>query len=306
MRANHRVSSAAMLIAFALALPACHAANPKPDAKSTDFTAPGSFTAEVEGPAVAADGKLYAVSFARKPTIGVVTPDGKADLFIDMPQGSTANGMRFNRAGDMFLADYTGHNVLKVDMKTKKVSVFAHNDKMNQPNDLAIADNDTLYASDPNWKDGNGQLWRIDTDGSTHLLEGNMGTTNGVEVSPDNKTLYVSESNQRNLWAYDLSKDGKISNKRLLMKFPDHGSDGMRCDAEGNIYQTRYGKGTIAVISPKGELIREVQLTGKNPSNLAFGGPDGRTIYVTMADRGNIEVFRNDVPGRSFVKRQKK
>ena len=288
------------------AAPPAPPAPPTPDTHSRDFTPAGGFTPEVEGPAVDADGKVYAVSFARKPTIGVVTPEGKAELFIDMPKGSTGNGIRFNRAGDMFIADYTGHNVLKVNMKTKAVAVFAHNPKMNQPNDLAIMDNDILFASDPNWGNSTGQLWRIDTDGSTHLLETGMGTTNGIEVSPDNKTLYVSESNQRNVWAYDLSAKGEISNKRLLLKLPDFGSDGARCDAKGNLYLTRYGKGTVAIISPKGEILREVQLKGKNPSNICFGGPDGKTCYVTMADRGNLEMFVTDVPGRSFVMRARK
>ncbi|MEX2214220.1 MAG: SMP-30/gluconolactonase/LRE family protein [Phycisphaeraceae bacterium] len=294
----------AVSIAALLALSAGCGSTHSVDVRSRDFTPPGGFTPEVEGPAVDADGNLYAVSFARKPTLGIVTPDGKASLFIDMPQGSTANGIRFDRAGTMYMADYTGHNVLRVDMKTKAVTVFAHNDKMNQPNDLAIMDNDILLASDPNWKESTGQLWRIDRDGSTHLLEANMGTTNGIEVSPDNKTLYVSESIQRNVWAYDLSPQGNISNKRLLLKLPDFGSDGMRCDAAGNLYLTRYDKGTVAIISPKGAILREVQLTGKKPSNIAFGGPDGRTCYVTMADRGNIETFRTDTPGRSHAMRK--
>jgi sugar lactone lactonase YvrE len=295
----------ATLILACCLLPAC-AANPQPDNASRDFTAPGSFTPEVEGPAVDRDGNLYAVSFARKPTVGIVTPEGKAAVFVEMPDGSTVNGIRFASNGDMFLADYTGHNILRIDMKTKKITVFAHNDKMNQPNDVAIMDNDTLLASDPNWKDSTGQLWRIDRDGSTHLLESGMSTTNGIEVSPDNRTLYVSESVSRKVWKYDLSEKGEVSNKKLFIEFPDHGSDGMRCDADGNLFLTRYGKGTVAVISPAGKVVREVTLTGKNPSNIAFGGPDGRTCYVTMADRGNIEVFRTDIPGRSFVKRQKK
>jgi sugar lactone lactonase YvrE len=277
-----------------------------PDSKSHDFTPPGGFTAEIEAPAVASDGRVYAVSFASKPTIGVVTPDGKAELFIDMPHGSTGNGMRFNSAGDMFVADYTGHNVLRVNMKTRDVSVFAHNDKMNQPNDLAIMDNDILFASDPNWDDSTGQIWRIDPDGSTHLLEANMGTTNGIEVSPDNRTLYVSETMQLNVWAYDLSSDGSISNKRLLLKFTDFGTDGMRSDAAGNLYLARYDKGTVAVISPQGVVLREIQLIGKQPTNIDFGGADGKTCYVTMSDRGNLESFVTDIPGRSFVMRQKR
>ncbi len=76
--------------------------------------------------------------------------------------------------------------------------------------------------------------------------------------------------------------------------------DGMRCDVAGNLYITRYGKGTVAKVSPQGEVLLEVNVSGQNPSNIAFGGPDGRTAYVTLADRGHIDVFRVDQPGRSW------
>ena len=129
-----------------------------------------------------------------------------------------------------------------------------------------------------------------------------MGTTNGVEVSPDEKTLYVNESVQRNIWAFDLDSQGNISNKRLFHQFDDFGMDGMRCDVDGNLYVTRYGKGTVAKLSPEGKLLLEVKLKGKKPSNIAFGGLDGKTAYITLQDRGYIETFRVEKAGRSFSK----
>ncbi len=267
---------------------------------SQEFTPVNGFTAGIEGPACDANGNLYAVNFERQHTIGKVTPNGEASVFVELQNGSIGNGIRFDSQGYMFIADYTNHNVLKVDMDTREISVHAHEPEMNQPNDLAIGANDMLYASDPNWGESTGQIWRIDTDGQVTLLEADMGTTNGIEVSPDEKTLYVNESAQRNVWAYDLSPNGEISNKRLLIQFPDFGMDGMRCDIEGNLYVTRHGKGTIAKLSPDGEVLLEVELAGKSCTNIAFGGPDGRTCYVTVADRGNVEVFRTDHPGRSW------
>ena len=127
-----------------------------------------------------------------------------------------------------------------------------------------------------------------------------MGTTNGIEVSADERTLYVNESVQRTIWAYDLAPSGEIENKRLLIQFPDYGLDGMRCDVAGNLYVTRYGKGTVVKLSPQGEVLVEIELAGKKCSNLAFGGPDGRTCYVTLADQGNVERFRTDLPGRGW------
>ena len=268
---------------------------------SQEFTPVNGFTSGIEGPACDADGNLYAVNYERQHTIGKVTPDGEASVFVELPTGSIGNGIRFNSEGYMFIADYTNHNVLKVDMNTHEISVHAHEPTMNQPNDLAIGANDILYASDPNWGQSTGQIWRIGTNGQVTLLEADMGTTNGIEVSPDEKTLYVNESVQRNVWAYDLSFEGEVSNKRLLIQFPDFGMDGMRCDVEGNLYVTRHGKGTVAKLSSDGEVLLEVELAGKNCTNIAFGGPDGRTCYVTMADRGNVEVFRADLPGRSWM-----
>ena len=267
---------------------------------SQEFTSVNGFTSGIEGPACDANGNLYAVNFARQHTIGKVTPDGTASVFVELPTGSIGNGIRFDSEGFMFIADYTNHNVLKVDMATREISVHAHEPTMNQPNDLAIGANDIIYASDPNWAESTGQIWRVDTDGTVTLLEPDMGTTNGIEISPDEKVLYVNESVQRNIWAYDLSPAGEISNKRLLIQFPDFNMDGMRCDIEGNLYVTRHGKGTVAKLSPAGEVLLEVPLIGKLCSNIAFGGPDGRTCYVTMADRGNVEVFRADLPGRSW------
>lgn len=268
--------------------------------KSEVFTETGGFPSGIEGPAVAADGTLYAVNFEKPGTIGQVTADGNAFMFINLPEGSTGNGIRFNSKGEMLVADYTGHNILKVDMDTKEISVFANNDKMNQPNDIAISDTDILFASDPDWKNSTGQLWRIDTEGVFTLLEGGMGTTNGIEVSPDNKTLYVNESVQRNVWAYDLSPQGDITNKRLLIKFDDFGMDGMRCDVKGNLYIARHGKGTVVKLSPEGKVLEEIELIGKTPSNIAFGGKNGTTVYIPLQDNGNFERFEVQHPGRAF------
>ena len=205
----------------------------------------------------------------------------------------------------MYVADYVEHNVLKIDPKTKKISVLAHEPRMNQPNDLAIAPDGTLYASDPNWAKGTGQLWKITTDGKTTLLTDKMGSTNGIELSPDGRTLYVNESLQRNVWAFDITKDGLIENKRLLKKFDDYGFDGMRADVDGNLYITRHGKGTVVKLSPAGKVLAEYDVLGDKPSNLCFGGPDGKTIYVTEVEKQRLVSFRVDSPGLAWKRWQK-
>ena len=265
-----------------------------------DFLFVGKYTQGLEGPAVDVNGNIYFVNPTHSGSIGIIDGEGKFDLFIEyLPKGSTANGIRFGDDQEMFLADYTGHNVLRVDLKTKEVTVFAHDSLLNQPNDLAICCNNRMYASDPNWKNSTGNIWKVEN-GVFELLEGNMGTTNGIEVSPDEKTLYVNESVQRKVWAFDIDDLGNISNKKLFHQFEDFGMDGMRCDQNGNLYITRHGKGTIVKLSPNGALLKEIKLKGKKPSNIAFGGKDGRTAYITLQDRGFLESFRVEVPGRAF------
>jgi gluconolactonase len=270
--------------------------------KSSILTPVNSFTSGVEGPAVDKNGTIYSVNFERQGTIGQITPQGDASLFIELPNGSIGNGIRFDSKGYMLIADYINHNILRVDMVTKKISVFAHESGMSQPNDIAIDSKDRVYASDPNWKARTGRIWRIDTGGEVTLLD-SLGTTNGIEVSPNEKILYVNASG--NVWAYDLSSGGDISNKRLIIKFSDFGMDGMRCDIKGNLYVTRVGKGTVVKLSPKGKILQEITLTGKKPTNIAFGGKDGCTAYVTLMDQGNLEYFHVDIPGRAWKMQRK-
>jgi len=260
------------------------------------------FTALVEGPACDAEGNLYAVGFKEPENIARVTPQGRAEVFLTLPNKGRGNGIVFDRQGTMYVAEYINHNVLKVDLKTKAVSVLVHEPKMNQPNDLAIAADGTLYASDPSWSAGTGQVWKIAPGGQATLLATDMGTTNGIEVSPDGQTLYVNESVQRNIWSFDLS--ASKPEKKLLKKFPDFGFDGMRADVDGNLYVTRHGKGTVVKLSPAGKQLEEIDVLGKQPSNLCLGGPDGRTVYVTEVEHTRLVKFRVDRPGLAWQRWQ--
>ncbi|MFZ6014201.1 MAG: SMP-30/gluconolactonase/LRE family protein, partial [Bacteroidota bacterium] len=164
---------------------------------STDHTRENVFSTNIEGPAFDKKGNLYVVNFEKDGTVGLVRPNGAGEVFVTLPEGSTANSIQFDSQGNMYLADFTGHNILRVDMKTKGISVFAHHDDFNQPNDICINRKNQIFASDPNWKDNTGQLWRIDPDGTVVGLDHDMGTTNGIALSPDEKVLYVNESVQR-------------------------------------------------------------------------------------------------------------
>jgi signal peptidase len=129
------------------------------------------------------------------------------------------------------------------------------------------------------------------------LADRAMSTTNGIDLSPDGKTLYVGESDTREIWSYRI--DGaRLSAPKLVKKFDDFSIDGIRTDTSGRLFVARILKGTIAVLSPAGTLEREIRLGAKEPTNLAFGGADGKTIFVTQRQGGLIESFRTDRTGR--------
>lgn len=264
---------------------------------ATPLTAKNSFTAGIEGPAVDAAGNVYAVNYGRQGTVGIVTPDGAAREWLALPGASVPNGLRFGRDGALFVADYVGHTIYRVAPGTTELVPFAVEPAMSQPNDLAMTGDGTLYASDPDWTNNTGRVWRIARDGAVTLAADGLGTANGIEVSPDGRTLYVNESVQRAIWAFTIAADGALSNKRLVTRFKDYGLDGMRSDVDGNLYVTRHGKGTVVKLSPRGTVLREIALPGSKPSNICFGGPDGRTAYVTEVEHGRLLQFRVDRPG---------
>jgi sugar lactone lactonase YvrE len=272
---------------------------------SKQITPPGEYTSGIEGPAVDASGNLYVVNFQQSGTIGRLTPGAsQSQLFASLPAGSIGNGTRFDGQGRMYIADYKKHTVWVIASGETTPRVYFQSDRFNQPNDLAIAADGTLYASDPRFASpAGGQIWRIargtDGKGQGEVMTSSrrLGVTNGIDLSPDGATLYVSESNSRQVWAYRLDGN-KLLDPRLVKTFADAEVDGLRTDVGGRIYLARLSAGTIAIIGADGSLQREVPLTGKQPTNLTFGGPDGRTVFVTQKEGRLIEAFRVDRPGR--------
>jgi len=272
---------------------------------SRRISPPGEYTSGIEGPAVDASGNLYVVNFGQGGTIGKLAAGAsQSQLFTSLPAGSIGNGIRFDRQGRMYIADYKQHSVWVIEPGETTPRIYFHSERFNQPNDLAIAADGTLYASDPRFASpAGGQIWRItrgaDGKGQGEAMSSTrrLGVTNGLDLSPDGKTLYVSESNSRQVWAYRL--DGsKLLDPRLVKGFPEFEVDGLRTDVDGRIYLARLSAGKIAIIGADGSLQREVATTGKQPTNLAFGGPDGRTVFVTQKEGRFIEAFRVDRPGR--------
>lgn len=193
------------------------------------------------------------------------------------------------------------------------------------PNDLALSKSGYLFLSGQDWGTSMGALWLCTPSGQARLLEGPMNRTNGIALSSDDHTLYLTEAagspvakaaGWQRIWKYDVGPGGSISNKRLHFDFattktPEAtvDSDGMRMDIRGNLYVTRNGNQKVMVISSAGALAAELSLKDiVNPTNLAIGGTGGKTIYVVGrcgANRwgeghGCMEQLQALSPGREW------
>ncbi|MEZ5429574.1 MAG: SMP-30/gluconolactonase/LRE family protein [Verrucomicrobiales bacterium] len=123
----------------------------------------------------------------------------------------------------------------------------------------------------------------------------------GIEVSPDGQTLYVNESVQRKVWAFRrkvfrVGADSTLSDKRLLKEFPDQASMACAVMSTGIFISPAMAKALWSNFRRKGTFCREIDVLGAYPSNLCFGGPDGRTVYVTEVAQTRIVQFRVDRP----------
>lgn len=288
------------------------------------------YTKQIEGPAVDAAGNLFVCNLKadEKPGVGSVIGVIKAGTTTSTPFAplpvttsgtrttkSKGSGIRFDRNGRMYVADFANHNIFVFEPGQTVPKEYCH-DAFNQPNDLAIARDGTLYASDPRKNDGVpfGRIWRI-TRGSDGKGRGEIMTiesgrkpraTNGLDLSPDERTLYVGEADTNIIWSYKV-EGAKLTNEKRFAAFDTPPKkfdlDGMRTDIDGLLYVTHNGGGHIVVLKPDGTEARPpIATKGKNPSNLTFGGPDGKTVFVTVVkgELGYVESFRVDRPGREF------
>jgi gluconolactonase len=239
---------------------------------------------------------------------------GKSSVFRS-PSGMS-NGIKFDAAGNMIAAlgaDYGGRMLVKTDMQTGKSVILSglyDGKPYNALNDITIDEQGRIYFSDPRYLGHEPifqpgyAVYRLDTDGTVHRVITDGGKTNGVLVSPDQKTFYVVSNdngwfdiNRRKkseappfqghhvLQAYDLAADGTVSNRRVVVDYsPYSGPDGLIADAAGNIYvalraENRPG---IGVFDPAGKELAFISTGEELPTNVGFGrGEERKVLYVT-------------------------
>jgi len=215
-------------------------------------------------------------------------PGTEARVFLK-PSGR-ANGLAVGPDGHLLLAQHDGQVGRRTDDGTVVPLVDSYGGRrLNSPNDLTVASDGTIYFTDPPYGidekarrlDFSG-VYRLSPNGNLSLLTKQLPRPNGIELSPNDSTLYVSDSRDTRVWAYDVTADGDIQNRRSFATPRDANAegttDGMTIDVEGNVYTT--GPGGVWVYAPDGRQLARIAVP-KAPTNVTFGGPERKVLYIT-------------------------
>ncbi len=221
------------------------------------------------------------------------------------PSGNS-NGLTLDRSGRLIACEHSTRRVTRteVDGSVRVLADSYQGGRLNSPNDVVVRSDGSIFFTDPSFGLGNPPKWkevpsngvyRIAPDGELVLLVDDFNMPNGLAFSPDETVLYVNDTAQRHIRAFDVSPDGSISNGRVLieMKLPEAGApDGMKVDCQGNVYCT--GPGGIWIMEPGGKSLGRI-LMPEQPANFAWGDPDWKTLYITA--RTSIYRLKLAIPG---------
>lgn len=242
-----------------------------------------------EGPTRTPDGSLYFTDIPAE-TIYQMSLVGTIEVFLK--PSKKANGLMYGGNGKLLACQMEGQ-VVSIDLKSKEVEVLAskYQDKsFNACNDLVIDKQGGIYFTDPRygaanpWPQGTEAFYYRAPDGTVTRLGEDIAAPNGIILSPDETTLYVVPSMQRQVAAYPVTAPGKLGPRKVhfeLQQPQDNnnaGGDGLTVDTTGNIYITT-GLG-IQVVSPAGKLLGIIEIP-EHPANVTFGGPESKTLYIT-------------------------
>jgi len=237
----------------------------------------------LEGPVWSARDNL--LLFSDIPANAVHKIDAKGISVFRQDSGG-ANGNAFDDKGRLYTCEGHARRVTRTDKKGT-VEVIADQfdgKKLNGPNDIAVSKHGHVYFTDPAFGAAVDTrelpfygVFHIPSKGPMTAVLKLQTRPNGIAISPDGSTLYLTNSDERNVRAYDIAKDGTLQNERMLVAKTEGVPDGIEVDDKGNIY---VAAAEVCVFTPKGEKIGMIHLAEK-PSNLTFGDGDLKSLYVT-------------------------
>jgi gluconolactonase len=226
------------------------------------------------------------------------TPGKGVSEIGSRPGGAAGN--TYDEKGSLYTCEFRERRVTRTDKKGK-VDVIAarfEGKRFNAPNDVVVRRDGNVYFTDPAF--GNQEdtreldfygVFRVTTRGQIEAIAKWKTRPNGLALSPNGRTLYVSDSDGQSIRAFDLDRAGVGSNERVVVSKTPGVPAGLRTDEMGNIYLAAKD---VLVYSPQGELVRTIKI-GETPSNLAFGDPDFSTLFVTA--RTSVYRIRLGVKG---------
>jgi gluconolactonase len=285
-----------------------------------------------EGPVAMGDGTVVLVEIERQ-TLSRVHPDGRVEVIAKT--GGGPNGAALGPDGAIYLCnnggfrwhedaqglrpvaqadDYSGGRIERVDLATGEVRVLyteTPNGPLKGPNDIVFDRAGGMWFTDLGKArardlDRGGVYYAAANGSSIREVIHPLLTPNGIGLSPDEKRLYVAETQTGRLWAFDIEAPGVVARRgfpspnggTLVAGLPGYQLfDSLAVDAEGNICVATLFNGGISVISPDGARIEHVPMPDVYTTNLCFGGPDLRTAYVTLSLSGRLVAIDWPRPG---------
>lgn len=284
----------------------------------------------LEGPAVDAFGNVFVSDIAGN---RILRMDPKGRLSVFRPDSGRTNGNCFDAQGRLISCEGNEQGpgrrrIVRTDFRSNVITILTDSyegKRYNSPNDACVDAKGRIWFTDPYYGTDRKQLemdvegvYRIDTTNEGYqvkrvLTQKEIDRPNGIAITPDAKTLYVIDSHpklggNRKVWAFDVADDGSLSKRRLIYDFgKGRGGDGMKLDVQGNLWvaagiSVKRGPGEtldnppgVYVISPAGKLLGRIDVPENLITNLAFGGPDLKTLYVTAGK--TIYRFPTQVSG---------
>ncbi len=255
----------------------------------------------LEGPVFDGAGHLYVadIPWGR---VFRIDPQGAWSLVAEYD--GEPNGMKFLDADTLLITDYK-NGLMRLDVATGRISPHLqrrNSERFRGVNDLVFDAGGNLYFTDQGQSglhEPVGRLYRLRPDGQLDLLLSNVPSPNGVALSPDGRVLYLAATRGNCVWRVPLMPDGSVAKVgQFFTSYGPSGPDGLAVDAEGRLLVANPGLGLVWVLNHRAEPVQVLRgVPGSSLTNLAFGGGDRRTLYVTDSTHGRILRATMDAPG---------
>jgi gluconolactonase len=262
----------------------------------------------LEGPSVDLGGNLWCVDIPGG-RIFRIAPGGNFELMAQYD--GWPNGLKIHRDGRIFIADQK-HGIMVLDPDTRTVRPWLERagiERFKGVNDLFFARNGDLYFTDQGLTglhDPTGRVFRVTAAGAITCLVDNVPSPNGLVMNLDENVLYVAATRANAVWALPFTRDGRVTKVATFLQLSGGGGpDGLALDAKGRLAVAHVGLGSVWVFDRYGEPVHRVRSPGgRLTTNVAFGGDDGKTLFITEGEQGAVLRARLDVPGKPMFSHQ--